>query len=198
MGFTIDFDLSTVLIFFLIWIGVITFLRKKKGKSFVFLLFFTIFFVYFVKVLDYTQFPMFFTQSMRETYGQTVWKTMNFIPLFTLNFSAVKTSLLNVLITIPFGFGLPFITNFRMRRVITAGLFFSITLEILQLMTALIAGFTFRIVDINDVIFNTIGAALGYLLFFGFILVVRFVIDRWRIPLNPFLRYISERPQVST
>jgi len=48
------FDLLTVLLFGLIWIGIVTFLRLKKKKSLAHLIFFTIFYAYIVKVLDYT------------------------------------------------------------------------------------------------------------------------------------------------
>ncbi len=38
------FDLLTILLFGLIWIGTVTFLRLKKKKSLVYLIFFTIFY----------------------------------------------------------------------------------------------------------------------------------------------------------
>ena len=197
MGFVVDFDLSIVLIFAAIWVGVVTFLRLKKKKSLVSLIFFTIFFVYIVKVLELTQFPVFFVPDMREIYGQTIWKTMNFIPFFTLEYRDLQTSLLNVLFTIPFGFGLPFITNLRFKRVVFVGVIFSVTLEVLQLITALGAEFTFRIVDINDVMFNTLGIIIGYISFLGFSRVYHHLLNKWGIPENPILRYIYDRPQIS-
>jgi hypothetical protein len=45
MGFVRYFDLLTVLLFGLIWISIVTFLRLKKKKSLVYLIFFTIFYV---------------------------------------------------------------------------------------------------------------------------------------------------------
>lgn len=197
MGYVIDFDLSTVIIFSFVWIGIITFLRLKKQKSLVFLLFFTIFYVYIVKVLSLTQFPIYLTEGMRDMYGQTVWETMNFIPLVTLTYASLKTSLLNILMTIPFGFGLPFITNFKIKKTVVTGIIFAVFLEILQLIIALMAKFTFRIVDINDIIFNTLGVFIGYLLFLGFICLYRFFFTKQNIPENPILLYIAERPQVS-
>src|SRR4051794_26187139 len=53
MGFPQYFDLLTVVLFGLILIGSVTFLRLKK-HSIVFLMFFTLFYVYLYKVLDYT------------------------------------------------------------------------------------------------------------------------------------------------
>lgn len=197
MGFVVDFDLSTVLIFAVIWMGVIMFLRLKKKKSLVYLIFFTFFFVYIVKVLEFTQFPVFFTPDMRDIYGQTVWKTMNFIPFFTLEYRDLQTSLLNVLLTLPFGFGLPFITNLRFTRVVFIGVIFSVALEVLQLATALGAEFTFRVVDINDVMFNALGIIIGYIFFLGFVRGYHHILSKWGIPENPIFKYIYDRPQIS-
>lgn len=190
---TIDFDSSTMLIFTVFYAGIAVFLRFKLRKTPVYIFFFTIFFIYLVEVLKYTQFPIYLSQYMREAIGQTVWREMNLIPLITLKYVALKTSLMNVLLTIPFGFGLPFVSRLRLRQVVFAGALFSILLESLQLATALFAGFTFRVVDINDVIFNTVGVAIGYVLFIGFVQACRFALDRWHIPQNAILRDIYDR-----
>jgi glycopeptide antibiotics resistance protein len=109
--------------------------------------------------------------------GLTAGKSINLIPLATLTLADLKTSLLNILLMVPFGFGLPFITNLRMKRVIVAGALFSIGIELLQLITGLIAQMTFRVTDINDVLFNTIGVVIGYTLFVGFVYSKRKVIS---------------------
>ena len=77
----------------------------------------------------------------------------------------LRTSLLNILMLIPFGFGLPFVTRLQMKGVIVLGALFSVAIELLQLLTGLMARMTFRTADINDVIFNTVGTTLGYMLF---------------------------------
>jgi glycopeptide antibiotics resistance protein len=195
MGTIIDFDLSTVLLFGLIWIGITAFLVSKK-KKIVYLIFFTIFYVYLVKVLEYTQFPIYLSESMKENVGQHVWTNMNLIPFIAISKEAIKTSALNLLLTIPFGFSLPFICDLRLRGITIAGLILSVSLELLQLTTALVAGFTFRIIDINDVIFNTLGAVAGYLLFILFIYYYRVLIIKWKVPQNPIIKYMLERPQM--
>jgi glycopeptide antibiotics resistance protein len=129
-------------------------------------------------------------------HGYTVGENMNLIPLITLTPQDLKTSLLNILLLVPFGFGLPFITNHRMKKIVVIGALFSIVLELLQLMSALMAKITFRIVDINDVIFNTVGVAVGYILFVGFVRIYRRISHNWEISANPILRYIAERPQI--
>jgi glycopeptide antibiotics resistance protein len=192
-------NLSTILFFALIWIAIVTFLRLKKRKSLVFLLFFTIFYVYLFKVLDYTllQFQSllllkhFVPDLMLR--GAETGKSVNLIPLMTLRLEDVRTSLLNVLMMVPFGFGLPFITNFRMKKVVVAGLFLSIGIEFLQLLTGFTSNTTFRVADINDLIFNSVGAAIGYILFIGFVRTYWHISRNWK---NPILRYIAERPQI--
>ena len=121
---------------------------------------------------------------------------MNLIPLITLTPQDLNTSLLNILLLIPFGFGLPFITDFRMKMIVVIGALFSIVIEFLQLITGFMAKITFRIADINDVIFNTAGVAIGYILFVGFVRIYRHISHNWEISANPILRYIAERPQI--
>ena len=194
--------LSTVILFGLIWFGTLTFLRLKKKKSLVYLIFFTIFYVYIVKVLDYTLFQ--FQSLLLLKYfmpglilnGQTAGENINLIPLVTLTSQDLKTSLLNILLLIPFGFGMPFITDLRMKKIVVIGALFSISIELMQLITGFMAKTTFRIADINDVIFNTVGAAIGYILFFGFMRISHHISHKWEIRANPILRYIAERPQI--
>ena len=193
-------ELSTVLLFGLIWFGTLTFLRLKKSLAY--LVFFTIFYVYIVKVLDYTLFQFqslillkqFMPNLMLD--GQTAGKDINLIPLITLTPQDLNTSLLNILLMIPFGFGLPFITKYRMKKIVVIGVLASISIELIQLITGSIANITFRIADINDVIFNTIGVAIGYLLFVGFVRIYRHLSHNWMVLANPILRYIAERPQI--
>jgi glycopeptide antibiotics resistance protein len=203
MGFAMYFDLLAVLLFGLICIAIITFLRLKKKKSLVYVIFFTIFYTYIIKVLDYTLFQFQSLLLLKHFMpglilnGQTAGKTMNLIPLVMLTPQDLKTSLLNILILVPFGFGLPFITNLRMKKIVVIGALFSIVIEFLQLVTGFMAKITFRIADINDVIFNTVGVAIGYILFVGFVCIYRHISHNWEISANPILRYIAERPQIN-
>ena len=82
----------------------------------------------------------------------------NFVP-FLYMFSDYKNSLLNVLLFVPLGFFLPFFwKKFRsFGYTVLFGFCTSLFIELLQI-------FTFRATDVNDLITNTLGAALGYLL----------------------------------
>ncbi|MEN9327414.1 MAG: hypothetical protein RI947_222 [Candidatus Parcubacteria bacterium] len=193
MGFVRYFDVLTVLLFGLIWIGIVMFLRLKKKKSVVYLIFFTLFYVYIVKVLDYTliQYQSLvilkhFIPSLMLR-GQTAEKSINLIPLLALTPEDLKTSLLNILLMIPFGFGLPFITHFRMKKIVVIGVLLSIGIELLQFITGLMAHITFRVADINDVIFNTAGVAVGYILFVGFVHMFRRVSRKRKVSANLIL-----------
>lgn len=164
-------NLSTVLLFSLVWLGIVIFLRLKKKKSFWYLLVFTVFCVYLYKVLDYTLFQFQFLLLLKNFLpglmlnGSTAGESLNLIPLATLTAQDLKTSLLNVLLLVPFGFGLSLLGNFRLKKVVIIGALVSVGIELVQLITGYLAQITFRIADINDVIFNTIGAAVGYMLY---------------------------------
>jgi glycopeptide antibiotics resistance protein len=167
--------LSTFLLLGSIWLGIVAFLRAKKKTSLAYLICFTVFYIYLYKVLDYTLLQ--FQTLLALKYflpdlilnGVASRDSINLVPLITLAVEDLRTSLLNILLMMPFGFGLPFLTNWSFTRVVVIGGLFSIGIELLQLVTGLIAQITFRIADINDVIFNTTGVAIGYVLFVGFV-----------------------------
>lgn len=193
----IDFDVVFIGAV-LIWVFLIIFFKFKFKKSYTYLFLFTIFYIYICKVLDYTHFPIIVDEQIREIMGgQNVWKEANLIP-FNLKYFSIKTSILNILLTIPFGFGLPFIAKINFKRIILIGIFLGIFLETLQLIVALLVGFTFRYVDINDVIFNFSGVLLGYGIFKVFKIVYKFLIQKLDIKLNPFLQYIYEQNEINT
>ena len=202
MGFIRYFDLFFVLLLGLIWIGITVFLRHVKKKSLVYLLFFTIFYIYLVAVLDYTLFQFQSLILLKHfmpnlvLHGLAAGKSLNLFPLVSLTPGDLKTSLLNILLLVPFGFGLPFIANIRMKKIVVVGALFSIAIEFLQLITGLMAKITFRVADINDVIFNTVGVAIGYILFLGFAKIYRHIARNWESLEDPILHYIAERPQI--
>lgn len=202
MEFIRYFNLLTILLTGLVWVCFIVFLRFRRKKNFIYLLFFSLFYVYLIKVLDYTLFQFqsllllkhFMPNLMLR--GQTAGKDMNLFPLVTLTIRDVTTSLLNILLFIPFGLGLPFITNLRMKKVVVLGAAFSVSIEVLQFVTGLLAKITFRIADINDVIFNTAGVVIGFLLFVELVHIFRNVFNKKKLNANQILEYITQRPQV--
>ena len=85
-------------------------------------------------------------------------QNINLVP-FAYMFSDYRNSLLNVLLFVPLGFLLPVLWK-RFRSLLWTGLFglsFSLSIELLQLLTL-------RATDINDLMTNTTGTILGWLL----------------------------------
>jgi glycopeptide antibiotics resistance protein len=158
----------------LLWAAIVVFLRIKKNKDLVYFACFTIFSLYLYKVLDYTLFQFQSLLLLKHFVPDLILngiareERVNLVPLATLTHGDLRTSLLNVVMMVPFGFGLPFITKFRTLKVVAIGALFSLSIELLQLTTGLLARMTFRVADINDVVFNTIGVAAGCLLFVAY------------------------------
>jgi glycopeptide antibiotics resistance protein len=68
----------------------------------------------------------------------------------------------NILLTIPFGFGISFILRLKSKDFLWLALLVGIVFETIQLIISLVFRSPFRAVDINDVILNAIGVWLGY------------------------------------
>jgi len=77
----------------------------------------------------------------------------------------LRTIYENILLTIPFGFGISFIARIKPQNIIWLAVAVGLTFEIIQLLISLIVRNSFRSVDINDVILNTIGVLVGYAVF---------------------------------
>ena len=74
------------------------------------------------------------------------------------NWAELRNIILNILLFIPFGYLLPVhLPRLCWWQVILLGLAFSLTIELLQLITKL--GYA----DVDDLINNTLGAAIGFL-----------------------------------
>lgn len=202
MALATNFNALVLLIAGAVWIILLVYLRVQKRKSALYLLFFTIFYFYLYKLLDSTliQFQSLLLLKVISPNlilnGQPAGADLNLVPLIALSRDDLETSLLNVLLFVPFGFGLPFVTGSRMAKTVVAGMCLSIAIEMLQFVTGRVAGISFRVSDVNDVIFNTAGAAIGYLLFLGFVRIVRALVQSRPVAANALVRYVTERPQV--
>ena len=92
--------------------------------------------------------------------------TMSFRPRISLipfvdMISGPIDTMLNVVLFVPFGFFLPLLYKkyHHIKTVILTGFLFSLSVEILQM-------FGWGATDINDLITNTIGACLGYFVYY--------------------------------
>ena len=85
--------------------------------------------------------------------------TINWIPFHDFSSSNILGMVLNIIMLIPFGVFLPvYFAKFRkLLSTVLAGVTMSLAMEVLQL-------FTFRATDVDDLIMNTLGTLLGYII----------------------------------
>lgn len=79
----------------------------------------------------------------------------------SMNFRAIINLFGNVVCFVPFGLFVPYIFSkrFSFIRVVTATFIFSLCIELLQLY------FMIGIFDVDDLILNTLGGAIGYIIY---------------------------------
>ena len=101
-------------------------------------------------------------------------RSMNLVPF---RFSAADPGLRhlmarrvveNVLMTIPFGFGVGFVADIQRRQVWWVAPAVGFALEGIQLALSLLVGGAYRTVDVNDVLLNALGVLIGYGVFLAF------------------------------
>ncbi|MBD3919964.1 VanZ family protein [Paenibacillus sp. PR3] len=118
------------------------------------------FIVYSLAVIDLVFFPI--DVNIGQYANQTPWyKTINFIPILTID---IKTFVLNIVMMIPLGIYLPLLKSKFNRAASVAwfALWISLSFEVLQMIVRIALG-SGRSTDINDLIANTIGGAVGFL-----------------------------------
>ena len=184
------FDEKAVLISAIIYILILGLLKYFSQKNFVFYIFFTLMYLYINLLLKYTQFPIYNDEFQRSIWGPfSLEKNFNLIPFKNI---VNSSSLYNIILTVPFGFLLPFICRMNLLKLLLAGIGFSGILELLQALAGILAGYSTRVIDINDLICNTAGAAAGYGLFLSLYMAVRKISEK-KASVNFLFTYIIER-----
>ncbi|PHB52227.1 VanZ family protein [Bacillus toyonensis] len=129
--------------------------KAKRNISILHFLWVYVFLFYLSLVYKVTQIATVWDISRYET-----WIRVSQINLTLFDTAGSTTYLLNIVLFMPLGFLLPTIwPQFRkMKNTIYAGFFFSLAIELSQLLNS-------RITDIDDVFTNTLGAIIGYVLY---------------------------------
>ncbi|MCH1627169.1 VanZ family protein [Ferdinandcohnia quinoae] len=159
--FTIDswyILIPAFLIFLIYMIWGIVIKQKYRFGQFVLLLSFA---VYFLCMIHLVFFPI--EVNIGEYANQTPWfKSINFIPVLTID---AATFILNIVMLVPFGMYLPLLSNRynSVKKAASMGLSISLSFEVIQLLIKIILG-NGRSTDINDLIANTLGAVIGFLI----------------------------------
>jgi glycopeptide antibiotics resistance protein len=126
--------------------------------------------VYLACVAAVTVFPIVFDRQLVHAMradGTAITHGLNLVPFRGINVGAYSSGQVagNLLLGVPFGFGLPFAGVRSIRAVFALGLLFAFGIEGSQLALDVAYGFAFRVVDINDVILNSLGVVVGILAF---------------------------------
>lgn len=137
---------------------VLIFFRRKRGRPFTFghYAMLTLFALYIMAVYHVTGAGTIY-DAMRKNPDHLM-RNVNLIP-FSQSISPLGYGL-NVVMFVPFGFLVPLIWRKREKfwQVFAAGLGFSLLIELSQLLC-------YRGTDVDDLIMNTLGAIVGFLLF---------------------------------
>jgi glycopeptide antibiotics resistance protein len=166
--------------------------RQKKKWSYLF--FFSIFWVYAMSSLDKVFFPIQINGEYVDALRQIpLTSQINLVPIYVgpygLNFMGM---IYNVLLTVPFGFGLNFISWVKTAHFLWLAAGIGLGIETIQLVISLILQYPYRVVDINDAILNAAGALIGYLLFKVFSWLYVGVTKRFEIEHSGLSSYIHE------
>jgi glycopeptide antibiotics resistance protein len=127
---------------------------------------------YFLVVIGLTIFPIpyFADLSGLKASDQIslVFSRINWVPFYNWGGYSGRSQLFeivnNILLTIPFGFLINFFVKLNWKNILWVSIASGLAIETSQFIMSLFFG-PYRTVDINDVILNTMGSLIGYLLF---------------------------------
>jgi len=199
----LDFDILSWLFGCLILALVLPFLWKQK-HDLSYLFFFSVFWMYLLALVGATIFPIPFDTDDAGFRFNRVWEQIvhmqryheiNLIPLYfgscwELPRPCAIGIYENILMTVPFGFGINFIARLKPKNIPWLALALGLAIETIQFVLDLAMGGAYRTVDANDVLFNAIGVLLGYGFFRIFAWLYLTITHRFRINHKGLLAYI--------
>jgi glycopeptide antibiotics resistance protein len=182
-------------------------LRRKRSPSY--LVCFAVFWLYLMFVVSQTIFPIPLLDRMQTrssliyilsrvnllpfNYGQLFDPPFSYAKLYEYPLNVISQEIIgNILLTMPFGFGLPFLARFKPGSFPWLAVGAGLAIEMTQLGFCLLVGADYRTVDITDVLLNAAGALLGYTLFRGFALVFVAISNRIKLKQSGLFAYVYE------
>ena len=167
-------------------------IQWRRGRSFPYLLCLFLFSSYLLVLLDVLflpiQIPAGWPENITLQSELSRLSHINIIPFYFGNLFTFSRAIIfwelagNVLLTLPFGFGLPFFVRIPPRQILPVALLTGLALEVAQLIISLAGMVSHNYghsVDINDVLLNAAGVIIGYALF------------RWMAKLPFFQRFLK-------
>lgn len=109
--------------------------------------------------------PFAFVTRIKDHLAHNPWWHYTYLGLGLLREDVVTQPLLNVVLMLPFGMYLRGVFRWSVGKIILASFFLSLTIELLQL-TGLLFYYPqpYRLFEVDDLLMNTLGGALGALL----------------------------------
>lgn len=149
----------------LIVLYIFVFYKKWREKGIDVLFINTTMYIYLSFVLYFTLMPIVTSLPFIFNHSYQQMNLVPFIDVISGRGDFVRQVVLNVIMTIPFGFLFPLIKNGEARLLKTTLYTFILSLSI-ELLQPLINGF--RSADITDIITNTFGGIIGYVMYLIF------------------------------
>ncbi|MBD2536716.1 VanZ family protein [Nostoc flagelliforme FACHB-838] len=154
---------APILVFlFVAYLATLLYLRVYQGRrlSVFRLAILTTFVIYLLAVLHFVLFPI---QVEIGSYASQNPGFINVIPLLTAD---LRSFLSSVILMVPLGVFLPLLlpTSSSVKTIARQTFKLSLAIELTQFVTNVILG-NWRVPDVNDLLANTLGGVLGYLLF---------------------------------
>lgn len=151
---------------------IVVFLWRKK-PSYSYLLCFAVFCIYLVFALDKAFFPIAISGEYVDSMRQVPFSSFINLTPFNFNLSEMPELVYmqifqNMLLTIPFGFGVSFVAPIRRKDILWLAPAIGIGIEAIQLLISLMLRYPYRVIDINDAILNALGILIGYGIFSTF------------------------------
>ncbi|MFI3255086.1 MAG: VanZ family protein [Eubacteriales bacterium] len=155
-----------ILVLLLMYILVMCKFKKKSNTEKILI---SVFYLYLCCVLYVTILPLDLTPDFKWLYHESVPVDYgNFVPFEDLlknRHGAMKGILLNIIMTMPFGFLMSIIflkVNFL--KVLVSTFMLSLSIEVFQLITTIFL-LHHRAFDVTDLITNTFGGIIGYFIY---------------------------------
>ena len=156
-------ELVDFVVLFILYIFIFYKRWKVKGKDILFIN--TIMYIYLSFVLYFTLMPIITSLPFVFNHSYVPMNLVPFIDISTGRGDFIRQVVLNIVMTIPFGFLLPLIKNKRINlmKIVLYTFLLSLGIEILQPLIN-----DFRSSDITDLVTNILGGIIGYILYLIF------------------------------
>jgi|WetSurMetagenome_2_1015567.scaffolds.fasta_scaffold407535_2 glycopeptide antibiotics resistance protein len=156
-------------------LGIVLLMMRRRNASSTYLFFFAIFWLYLLVVIAFTLFPMPLPRfgvgrrSVIDLLQRVNLSLFYFGKYEQLNpgFIFRREIVANILLTLPFGFGIPFVAPVKWKQIPLLACGAGIGIELAQLLLCIAVGMGYRSTDINDALMNAVGVLVGYGIFIG-------------------------------